>query len=231
MDGLPYWKFFSDKWLAGNIQAHDMQTQGIYINLCARTWADGGEIEYNIERLSRVLHIDKQVLEVAMQLLIDDEIIVITKSGNLTTKFILQQLADRKKLSKKRANNGRKGGNAKQLARVSKCQAKGKQNLAILEVEVEPEIEVESDLKTNTKKRTFISFGEFENVKLTEEEYSKLTAVHGDDITKAGIETLGAWLKSTGKRRRDHYACLNASSWVWEKVGGGKEKKFTSKFK
>ena len=59
MDGLPYWKFFSDKWLAGNIQAHDMQTQGIFVNVCARAWADGGELEYNIDRLARVLHVDK----------------------------------------------------------------------------------------------------------------------------------------------------------------------------
>ena len=56
MDGLPYWKFMSDKWLAGNIQGHDMQTQGIYINVCARAWSDGGEAEYNVDKLSHIAH-------------------------------------------------------------------------------------------------------------------------------------------------------------------------------
>ena len=62
-------------------------------------------------------------------------------------------------------------------------------------------------------------YGEFENVRLTKEEYSKLCDRHGEDSTIAAIDELGAWLKRTGKKRKDHYACMNASSWVWEKVG------------
>ena len=65
---------------------------------------------------------------------------------------------------------------------------------------------------------TKLSFSEFQNVKLTQEEYDKLAKIHGVEILIAGIDTLGAWLKSTGKIRKDHYACLNASSWVWEKL-------------
>lgn len=152
MDGLPYWKFFSDKWLGGNIQAHDMQTQGIFVNICARAWADGGEIEWNLSRLSRVLHVDKQVLDDAIQLLVEDEMIVLTKGGNITSKFILQQLGERKRLSKKRSNSGRKGGHIKQLNRASKCQASAKQNLAILEVEPEPEVEVEIESEKRSGK-------------------------------------------------------------------------------
>ena len=144
MDGLPYWKFYANKWLAGNIQAHDMETQGIFINLCARAWADGGEVENNTDRLSRILRVDKQVLANAIQLLLDDCLLVETESGNLSSKYILLQLSERDTLSKKRAQAGRKGGKAKQLNRRSKCQASAKQKGSIKETETESEEEQEN---------------------------------------------------------------------------------------
>ena len=92
----------------------------------------------------RILRTDKQVLASALDLLIDDDLLVVTKSGNLSSKFILLQLAERNTLSKTRAKAGRKGGKVKQLNRRSKCQASVKQNLAILESEVELESEVDN---------------------------------------------------------------------------------------
>ena len=72
-DSLPYWKFFADEWISGNIQAHDMETQGVFINLCARAWKDGGYVEHNNDKLARLLRVDKQVLASAIQLLLDDD--------------------------------------------------------------------------------------------------------------------------------------------------------------
>ena len=62
--------------------------------------------------------------------------------------------------------------------------------------------------------------GEFSRVKLSADEYRKLTEKHGKDRADAGIAELDAWIERTGKRRKNHYACLNESSWVWEKVHG-----------
>ena len=62
------------------------------------------------------------------------------------------------------------------------------------------------------------AYGEFENVKLTDVEHSKLIEKHGADRTARGIEMLGAWMESGGKKKRNHYACLNATSWVWQKM-------------
>ena len=75
-DSLPYWKFFADEWISGNIQAHDMETQGVFINLCARAWKDGGYVEHNNDKLARLLRVDKQVLASAIQLLLDDDLLV-----------------------------------------------------------------------------------------------------------------------------------------------------------
>ena len=83
---------------------------------------------------------------------------------------------------------------------------------------------LDSNLDSNTNPKDTppkrLSFGEFRNVKLTDEEYNKLCDKRNRATVDAGIEVLGAWLRSTGKKRKCHYACLNDSSWVWEKVGG-----------
>jgi hypothetical protein len=60
--------------------------------------------------------------------------------------------------------------------------------------------------------------GEFENVLLAANQYDKLVEIHGKEKADLGIEELGAWMKRTGRRRADHYACLSKNSWVWEKV-------------
>jgi hypothetical protein len=122
MTKLPFFKFFSKDWLSGNIQAHDMETQGVFINICARAWSEGGKIEANHDRLSRLLRVNKQILASALQLLVDDGLLVLL-DGCYSSKFILLQLEELSTLSKKRAVAGRKGGNAKQLARRSNCQA------------------------------------------------------------------------------------------------------------
>jgi hypothetical protein len=78
--------------------------------------------------------------------------------------------------------------------------------------------EAEKEAEKKAAKPAYIVFGEFQNVRLTQAEYDKLCTKHGEPRAKAGIAELGAWLKRTGRRRSDHYACMNASSWVWEKV-------------
>jgi len=60
--------------------------------------------------------------------------------------------------------------------------------------------------------------GEFENVSLTSDEYSKLCEKNAKDRLDEAIEILSAYLKRTGKRYKSHYACLKGDSWVWGKV-------------
>ena len=142
-DSLPYWKFFADEWISGNIQAHDMETQGVFINLCARAWKDGGYVEHNNDKLARLLRVDKQVLASAIQLLLDDDLLVEMDGHGLSSKFILLQLDERNTLSDKRSKAGRKGGKAKQLNKASKSKAIAKQRASIKEVEAEVKLDIE----------------------------------------------------------------------------------------
>ncbi len=156
MSDLPYFKFMVGDWLSGDIHGHDMETQGVFINLCARIWKEGGALDRDDAKLARLLRVDKQKLASALQVLIDDGCLVITEHGKLSSKFILLQLAERGTLSEARARAGRKGGKAKQLARRSKCKAKPKQKVAISESEAEAKSEPESEIPAPLRSPEFL---------------------------------------------------------------------------
>lgn len=60
------------------------------------------------------------------------------------------------------------------------------------------------------------SFGEFENVQLSEEEYTKLCEVLGKVGTDNLIAELSSYMASTGKRYKSHYATLQG--WARRKM-------------
>jgi hypothetical protein len=62
--------------------------------------------------------------------------------------------------------------------------------------------------KENIKEKKV--FGEFENVKLTEKEYSKLIERFSEKETKEKIETLSIYIESKGKKYPSHYATILA---------------------
>lgn len=51
-----------------------------------------------------------------------------------------------------------------------------------------------------------------------DEDLSKLVAIHGQTKVDQGITILDAYIEQNGKRYRNHYAVLNATSWVWDRV-------------
>lgn len=61
-----------------------------------------------------------------------------------------------------------------------------------------------------------IVLSEFKNVKLTETERQKLYERFGSKTTDDSIEEFGAWMKSNGKSKKDHYATL--LNWIKKKV-------------
>jgi len=152
---LPYFKFMVSDWMSGTIFSHDMETQGVFINLCARMWKNGGTITGDIDRLSRLLgRVDKQMLSKCLDLLEQDELVCLDKDGNLYVKFICAQLEDRAALHVKRSDAGRKGGKANAKQMLSKCLHK------------ESESETESEHKTEeTRKRVVFVKPSVEEIK------------------------------------------------------------------
>jgi hypothetical protein len=77
----------------------------------------------------------------------------------------------------------------------------------------EVKIRKENKEVTVTKK----DYSEFNNVKLTDEEYQKLSDRLGENNRNILIEELGGYLASTNKRYSSHYATL--FNWARRKVG------------
>ena len=71
--------------------------------------------------------------------------------------------------------------------------------------------------KTNTKNNNKRKYGEFENILLTDGEYQKLKDQLGTE-TEARIEKISAYVASSGKLYKDHYATI-LNWWRREKEG------------
>lgn len=65
--------------------------------------------------------------------------------------------------------------------------------------------EIDKEKEPHTPKN---SFGEFKNVKLTEQEYKNLIIDYGDKTVAEYIERLGGYMQANGKRYKSHYAVI-----------------------
>jgi len=101
---LPYFKFYSAEWLTGDIVYEDLETQGLFINICATYWHRQGALtiddikkRYKSERLANLT----------------ERFILVNDDGLIRIKFLDEQLEERDKLSKTNADNGKLGGRPK----------------------------------------------------------------------------------------------------------------------
>ena len=69
-------------------------------------------------------------------------------------------------------------------------------------------LESSSSADTKTTEPAKNSYGEFQNVRMTTEEFSKFVQAVGADRANALIEELSSYLASSGKRYKSHYATL-----------------------
>ena len=123
MTGLPYFKFDVSEYLTGTIQMCSLETQGVFVNLCARMWKNGGTLPDDDVYLCRLLHCDKPTFSRARAELDEFGILATAGVDGCSIKFITEQLDELSATHTKRVESGRKGGQAKQLARASRAKA------------------------------------------------------------------------------------------------------------
>lgn len=70
---------------------------------------------------------------------------------------------------------------------------------------------------TKTKTETKIKYGEFNNVKLADDEYCKLKELYANKLDDA-INILSSYLASKGDKYKSHYAVLSKHNWVYKKI-------------
>ena len=85
----PFFKFSPSDWLAGIIQSVGYAERGIFIELCARIW-NGGEVRSG-DKLARLLRIDREELDAALDELAALDIITIDEDGTIGVKFLAEQ--------------------------------------------------------------------------------------------------------------------------------------------
>ena len=87
--------------------------------------------------------------------------------------------------------------------------------------------------KTEKKKKQKekISFGEFNNVFLTQDEIGKLKELYkNEEKFNEGIAILSNYKESSGRKYKSDYAVLNRSNWVFQKVFPKNEQLSLSEF-
>lgn len=111
---LPYFKFDVESWLSGKIQLLPVREVGIFINLVARIWQNGGCIR-NSDFLHRMVGAEQDVFRAALDLFLAYDLIFYDKDL-IRIKFIDEQLAERESCIE--AN--RRGGINSAIARAVK---------------------------------------------------------------------------------------------------------------
>jgi hypothetical protein len=102
--GLPYFKFTPSEWLTGEICFEDLETQGLFINICAWYWQRDGNL--TVQDITKRYNKPTAFNSLSIRFLnIENEHIKIA--------FLDEQLMERNHVSKVNSKNGSKGGRPK----------------------------------------------------------------------------------------------------------------------
>jgi hypothetical protein len=121
---FPYFKFVVTEWLTGDIVYEEMDTQGLFVNICAIYWQRDGRLTID--------DVNKRYKNPELLAKLTDGFLDVT-DGEISIKFLDEQLANAAELSKTYAGNGAKGGRPKksqenpQLSLANPLQSEKKQ--------------------------------------------------------------------------------------------------------
>lgn len=189
--------------------------RGAYWQLiCWQMQSEDGHFDDDIDLLSALADLDLRNGNAIVA-----EAFPVNENGRRANRRALEEWTKRRVLSETRSKIG-KDGIAKRWQGHSKPDSKPIANATTsTSTSTGEQQEAQSEVKNPAQARITQPHGEFKKVKLTEDEYGKLVAVHGKSKADKGIELLDAYIESNGKRYRNHYAVLKENSWVWERLG------------
>lgn len=104
---LPYFKFYVNEWITGDITLEDYAVQGLFTNICAYYWSK--ECKCTLTMINKKF----KGMDDEIKLLISTKIMKVDSHDNLHINFLLEQKNEWKLLSKTNAENGKKGGRPK----------------------------------------------------------------------------------------------------------------------
>ena len=104
---LPYFKFYSSEWNDGDITLLDMDTQGVFINVCSWYWSR--ECTITMDKLRRKF----KAYDSAIEELISENLIINLNDGFAKIRFLDNQWSTNDRRSTTSRVNGSKGGRPK----------------------------------------------------------------------------------------------------------------------
>jgi hypothetical protein len=107
--GLPYFKFIVTDWLTGDIVFEDLETQGLFINICAIYWQRDGDL--SVQDIEKRFKCSDRLAKLSDRFIsVDDD--------QISIRFLDEQLHERGHVSEKNSKNGKLGA----LARANKTE-------------------------------------------------------------------------------------------------------------
>ncbi len=110
---LPFFKFDATEYLTGKIQFCDMETQGVFTNLCARLWSENLVLK-NDRFLAKKINVSQSTLERCLTDLKELEIIS-ENDGFLSVDFLTRQIKERSKFIEKCSKAGQKSASVRNV--------------------------------------------------------------------------------------------------------------------
>lgn len=101
--GLPFFKFFIQKWLLGNIQFCSIEAQGLFVNICVLYW--GKRCELTSEQIQKSY--PKKYLKFIKEL--ESQEVLKISDGKISISFLDEQLKDCQEVSELNSRNALEG--------------------------------------------------------------------------------------------------------------------------
>lgn len=105
---FPFFKFIVSEWMTGDIVFESFSVQGLFINICALYWQRDGSL--TIEDINKRYKNPPELNELSGRFFF-------VTDGFISIKFLDEQLVDAGHISKVNSENGKKGAEAKAIAK------------------------------------------------------------------------------------------------------------------
>ena len=108
---LPYFKFFVSEWSDGDITLEDMETQGLFINLCSYYWSQ--ECNVTLAKAKKRFKHNTKLIDT----LLESDIISVD-GDDVCIRFLNEHQEERLEQSKVRSKGGKASAEARRLTKL-----------------------------------------------------------------------------------------------------------------
>lgn len=235
--------FYINDWLTSTAEL-DADCRGWYLNLILHNY-DKGDLPNDLEKLAVLCNVKfseykrfEQVFEHVLKQKFEQ--VGEHRLSNLRTQSVLKA---REQFKEKRSNAGKTSYLMRFFYEKFKKESKDKKLLVFVKNNLNTEIDtkneqviehmfehlfelfknenenkdeiVDENKGGQKQKNEQIKYGQFENVVLSDEEYTKAAEKYKEDLIPM-IEKLSSYIQSSGKKYKSHYATF--SSWVYQSI-------------